>query len=211
VVGGSVVGAVGWSEAVMGGGAGWSDAVDGDEDDGDEVGDDVSDGVAVGSIVGVACGSGAGSVVGEVSDAQKASMDVDPDAASVSEVNADPVVASFCCCQSTHRSVVERAGSGADDVVDVDGSLWVRSFVDVVVVVSGVGVGDVDALGLSVVRSGNGAPMVRCATSCSGAGSSPVYAAAAIPPAPSVTIPATVTAANLPAINVETTATRRAP
>jgi hypothetical protein len=165
VVGCSVGGAVGWSDAVIGG-VGSSDAVDG----GGELDEGPSDGGVVGSLVGVA-GDSVGAVVGDVSDAQKASMDVEPDAACVSVVNAGPVVVRCCFCQSTQRSVVEGTGCAAD-VVDVDGSrCCVRTVADVVGVSSGCGVGD----GVAVnVRSGSGAPMVRCATSCSGAGRIPV-------------------------------------
>ena len=117
---GSWGGVTGWSDAVMGGALGSSDAVVG-LDGGVCDGDVVSDGVAVGSIVGVTAGAVVGSVVGVVSDAQKASTDVDP-AARVNAAKPGPVVASCCCRQSAHRSETARTGS-VIDVVDVERSL----------------------------------------------------------------------------------------
>lgn len=201
------------------GGVGWSDAVDGGVVVGSPVGAGVSDGVAVGSPVGVVVGE-AGAVVGLLSEAQKSSMDDDP-AAADSAANPAPEVDSVSWRHAVHRSATE----GSTEVVVVVVLEPAAVVEDVVVVRAGGVAAEVGAAcgGVEVVgatdgvdgctepRSGRGAPMVRCATSCNGPGSNPVYAAAAMPPAPSVTRPATVKAANLPAINVDTTATRRAP
>jgi hypothetical protein len=168
-----LTGTLGWSDAVMGGPVGASEAVDG-PDDWVPVG--LSDGVAVGSLVALGDAVVVGSVVGVANEAQKASMDVDPDAAAVRAANPGPVVASCCCRQSAHRSVTGRTGCCVVDVVVVDVSLVrVRACVDVAALGLALSLGSADGDdACRAVRSGIGAPIVRWATSCRGAGSRPV-------------------------------------
>jgi hypothetical protein len=153
-----LAGGLGWSDAVIGGPVGSSEAVEG-PDDGVAVG--LSDGVAVGSFVGDTTGGLLGAVVWVANEAQKASMDVDPDAAFVRVSNAGPVVASRCCRQSAHRSATGATGCRPCDVLAVDVSL-LRIRVDVEVAVLGLGLGLDVAEGDpdKAVRSGSGAPIV---------------------------------------------------
>jgi hypothetical protein len=166
-------GRVGWSDAVIGGPVGASDAVEG-PDDGVPVELELSDGVVVGSPVGDALGEVVGAVVGVVSEAQKVSTD--PDTAWVSAVNTGPDVGICCWRQSAHRSATGRAGVvTTDDVPGAGFGCCTRGAVEVVVTAAATdSLGDGVAVGDGVVRSGIGAPIVRCATSCNGAGSRPV-------------------------------------